>query len=202
MSDTENTPATQFVEADEAFVEPTVENTEANVRRPDRATRILLSVAAFVAVGGLAFAFGRLSAPGGSGSANGLNDFRNGAGRNVPAFAPNQSGLPGLPGGFPGNGADGDDDGRGLHAGTGVTGIVESASGTTLTVKLANGSSVTVALNGATTYHGTTTATSSDVKAGSVIVVQADQAAGGAAGPGAQGQPGTITAKDILITNP
>jgi hypothetical protein len=164
----------------------------------------LLLVAAFVAVGGIGFAVGHLTA--GSSTANNTalgrgNGNGNGNGGFVrPSLAPGQTFDVGQfgGGGFGRNG--------GLGAGGSVTGTVASVNGTTMTVTLANGTTVTVDLSGTTTYHNSTAATSADVKTGSTVTIQIDTAAltGETPNPSASGGLGgrTLTAKDILITTP
>jgi hypothetical protein len=159
----------------------------------------LLLVAALVAVGGIGFAIGHLTAPSNSTTdgANGANGRGNG-GFSRPSLAPGQTLDPGQFGGGLGNG-------RGLAGGS-VSGTVQSIDGSKLTVKLANGSTVTIDLSASTTYHNETAASSSDVKAGGTVTVQIDTSAlaGASANPGASGSLGglTVTAKDVLITTP
>lgn len=169
--------------------------------KQDRTTMMLLLVAAFVAVGGVGFALGHLTAPATSAAANatgGPGGF--GPGRNFPSLAPGQSFDPSQFGG--GAGAR---TGLGGVAG-GVTGTVQSVSASSITIQEANGTSVTIDISGTTTYHNETSARSSDVKVGSGVVVQIDTSAlaSQAPNPGASGGLGgrTLTAKDVLITTP
>jgi preprotein translocase subunit YajC len=160
--------------------------------KPDRATMALLLIAAFVAVGGIGFALGHLTAPAASGAANA--SFGRGFGGR-PSLAPGQTLAAG-------NGA-----GRGVvGVSGGVSGTVQSIDGSTMTVQLANGTTVTIDLTGSTTYHSETSASAADVKVGSSVVVQVDTSAlaSGSPVPGASGAPGarTVTAKDVLVTNP
>lgn len=162
--------------------------------KQDRTTLALLFVAALVAIGGMGFAAGRVTAPGTTAGAN-PNMDRPGIGRNMPSFAPGQSFNLGQ---F-GNGGT-----RGLDGlGGGVSGTVQSINGSTMTVQLANGTTVTVDLTGTTTYHSTTTASSADIKTGISVTVQIDATslAAGSLAPGASGVR-TVTAKDVLITKP
>jgi hypothetical protein len=164
----------------------------ARATKPDRATMVLLLIAAFVAVGGIGFALGHLTAPATSGAAN--PSFGRGFGGR-PSLAPGQTFVAG-------NGA-----GRGVvGVSGGVSGTVQSIDGSTMTVQLANGTSVTIDLTGSTTYHSETSASAGDVKVGSSVVVQIDTSAlaSGSPVPGASGALGgrTVTAKDVLVTNP
>jgi hypothetical protein len=77
---------------------------------------------------------------------------------------------------------------------------------TSITIQEASGASITIDLSGTTTYHGETSAASGDVKIGSSVTVQIDTSAlaSETPNPSASGALGgrTLTAKDILITNP
>ena len=161
----------------------------------------LVLVAAFVAVGGIGFAVGHLTA--GSSTANntalGAGNGRGNGGFARPSLAPGQTFDAGQFGG--GSGRNG-----GLGAGGSVTGTVASVNGTTMTVTLANGTTVTIDLSGTTTYHNSTAATSADVKTGSTVTIEIDTTAltGTTPNPSASGGLGgrTLAAKDILITTP
>ena len=171
-------------------------------RRPakqDRTTLILLLVAAFVAVGGIGFALGHLTATGAT-NANPNASGRLGGfgGRGAfPSLAPGQTLDPGQFGG-----------GRGGLGGLGggVSGTVQSINGSTITIQEASGTTVTIDLSGGTTYHSAAAASSSDVKVGSSVTVQIDTSAlaSQTPNPGASGalEGRTLTAKDVLITSP
>ena len=167
--------------------------------KQDRTTMALLLIAAFVAVGGIGFAIGHLTAPGGTAAANptGRIGLNRGA---LPSLAPGQTFSPGQ---F-GPGADG----RGALGGVtgGVTGTVQSITATSITIQEANGTSVTIDLSGNTTYHSTAPASSSDVKIGTSVTVQIDTSAlaSQTPNPSASGGLGgrTLTAKDVLIAQP
>jgi hypothetical protein len=160
--------------------------------KQDKTTLILLLIAAFVAVGGVGFAVGHMTASGGT--ANAAASGRGGfGGRNFASLAPGQTFNVGAFAGRAGIGAGG------------VSGTVVSisADGSTMTVQLANGTIVTVDLTGSTTYHGETSASSSDVKVGSSVTVQVDTSAAASQtpAPNASGSR-TVSAKDVLVTNP
>jgi preprotein translocase subunit YajC len=163
----------------------------ARATKPDRATMVLLLIAAFVAVGGIGFALGHLTAPATSGAAN--PSMGRGFGGARPSLAPGQSFAPG--GGAAGSGLGG--------VSGGVSGTVQSIDGSTMTVQLANGTTVTVDLTGSTTYHSETPASAGDVKVGSSVVVQIDTSAlaSQTLAPNASGAR-TLTAKDVLVTKP
>jgi hypothetical protein len=160
--------------------------------KQDKTTMALLLIAAFVAVGGVGFAVGHMTAPGAAAAANPSGRFGAG-GRNFASLAPGQTFNTSQFGG------------RGLTGGVagGVSGTVQSVNGTTMTVQLANGTTVTIDLTGSTTYHGETSASSGDVKVGSSVTVQIDASAlaSETPAPGASGGR-TLSAKDVLITNP
>jgi hypothetical protein len=158
---------------------------------------VLLLIAALVAVGGIGFAVGHLTA--GSSAAVANVNGRGTGGFNRPSLAAGQSFDPGQFGGGRVTG------GLGGFA-SGVTGTVQSIDGTTMTIKLANGTTETIDLSGSTTYHNETAGSSSDVKVGGAVIVQIDTSAlaSEAPIPSASGGLGgrTLTAKDVLITTP
>jgi hypothetical protein len=119
---------------------------------------VVLGLAALVAVGGIAFAIGRSTAPAATGGALGGN-FP-GLGGNFPggSFAPDASGGPG--GAFTRGG------------GFNLSGTVESITDDTLTLKTASGQTLEFSLGADTTYDSKTPATAADVKAGSKVEVQ------------------------------
>jgi len=159
----------------------------------------LLLIAAFVAVGGIGFAVGHLTAPGGTAAANptGRVGFTRGG---LPSLAPGQTFDTSQFGAGPG--------GRGVLGGVagGVTGTVQSVTATSITIQEANGTSVTIDLSGNTTYHSAAPASSSDVKIGTSVTIQIDAGAlaSQSPNPSASGVLGgrTLTAKDVLITQP
>jgi preprotein translocase subunit YajC len=166
--------------------------------KQDRTTMILLFLAALVAVGGIGFALGHLTAPSANAAApsfGGRGFGRNGA---FPSLAPGQTFNPADAAGGLGR--------AGGLGGSGVTGTVQSVDGSTMTIQLSNGTSVTVDLSGSTTYHSTAPASADQVKVGSSVTVQIDTSAlaSESPNPAASGVLGgrTFTAKDVLITNP
>ena len=159
---------------------------------------LLLLVAALVAVGGIGFALGHLTAPSAVAAANpsGRGGFGRGA---FPSLAPGQTFNTSQFGGGLGRG------GLGGVAG-GVTGTVQSVTATSITIQEANGTSVTIDTSGNTTYHAAAAASASDVKVGTSVTVQIDTSAlaSESPNPSATGALGgrTLTAKDVLITQP
>jgi hypothetical protein len=167
--------------------------------KQDRTTLILLVVAALVAVGGIGFALGHLTAPSGTAGGAANPSGRGGFGRNLPSLAPGQTFNPGDFGGGNGqlrvNGLSG-----------GLSGTVQSITGTSMTILLSSGQSVTVDLSGNTSYHGETSASASQVAVGATVTIQIDTTAlaSQSPNPSASGALGgrTLTAKDVLITTP
>src|SRR5450830_703902 len=118
----------------------------APAKKGDRTFRVLLAVGLLVAVGGVTFAVGRVTAPAAAASTRG--GLGNGG------FANGGAGA----GGTGAGGAGGAGLGRGgFGGGVLVTGTVDSVSGTTMTLKEANGTTVTVNLAGTTKYHAQAT---------------------------------------------
>ena len=171
----------------------------APLRTPVETTRrrmggldLLLAVAAIVAVGGLAFAVGRLTAP--TATLAGATGARGNGG----------GGFGGELGGNRGGGAGGF---GGFGAGGSVTvqGTVVSVAADHITIKLANGTTVDIPTSSATTYHTQTAATSAAVTAGSTVQVQLD----GRPRPGASAAPGSSpaarparSASDVTVVSP
>jgi hypothetical protein len=160
----------------------------------------LLLVAALVAVGGIGFALGHVTAPSAAAAANASG--RGGFGRGAfPSLAPGQTFDVSQ---FAGGAAAGRG-GLGTVAG-GVTGTVQAVSPTSITIQEASGTSVTIDISGNTTYHAAAAASASDVKVGTSVTVQIDTSAlaSETPDPSATGALGgrTLTAKDVLITQP
>lgn len=193
---------TEYQIGDEVTPTPRRKKTPIAPKKQDRTTMALLFIAAFVAVGGIGFALGHLTAPSATAAANPTGGGRAGFGRAIPSLAPGQTFDPSQFGG-----ANGGLGGRGLGAVTGgVSGTVQAVSGASITVQLANGTTETIDLSGATTYHSAAAASSTDIKVGTSVTVQIDTAAlaSQTPNPSASGALGgrTLTAKDVLITQP
>jgi hypothetical protein len=137
----------------------------------------VLGLALVVAVGGVAFAAGRATAPTtatrtGTGANGG---FANGQGGFVPG-GPRASGAPGFGGGGLGFGGGG--------AGLSIEGTVSAVGADGITLTLTSGQTVTIPTSSSTTYHQRTAGSASDVTTGSTVIVQL------AGGRGAFGQGG------------
>ena len=164
----------------------------APARKQDRTFRILLAVGLLVAVGGVTFAIGRVTAPAAAATRGTFANGNSGTGANGA-----------------GTGGAGFGRGAGFGGGALVTGTVDSISGTTMTLKEANGSTVTVNLASTTTYHAQATATAADVTTGKQVQVQVEIAGGfgGQGLPGASPAAGgtttrTVTATDVTLVTP
>ncbi len=141
----------------------------------------LLLVGALVAIGGVAFAVGRVTAPAAASTpaAGGFGGTGRGAGNG-------EGGFGGFGGGAGGAGGFGGGAGRGA-AGVSITGTVVSIDGSTIQFKLANGTTETLNLSPTVTYRDSTTGTAADVTPGATV--QIGLALGAGTGPTASGQP-------------
>ena len=140
---------------------------------------VLLGVALVFAIGGVAFAIGRTTAPaaaatGGRGNFNG--GFVGGGNGPTGSFVPGANG-----GGFFG--------GRG-GGGLAISGTVKSVDGDKLTITTDNGQEVTLTTGDSTTYHTQAAASASDVNSGDKVSVKVS-VAGRANGGTGNGNGGT-----------
>ncbi|MGH9888252.1 MAG: hypothetical protein ACREBE_22150, partial [bacterium] len=122
-----------------------------------RLLNLALIGALVLAVAGVGFATGRMTAPAqaasiGTGRLGGDGFVRNGYGQ----FGTGQFG----------NGGGQGPVGIGGAGGLTIEGTVESVTGTTMTIKTADGQTQQVALDASTTYHAQTDASSDDVATG------------------------------------
>ncbi|HET7181946.1 MAG TPA: hypothetical protein VFI15_06910 [Candidatus Limnocylindrales bacterium] len=159
----------------------------------NRALNVLLGGALVLAIAGVAFAAGRMTAPAAQGLTGGT--FPNGG-----VF--NGQGRGNGQGGFGTNGQGGAIFGNG--GGPTIEGTVESVSDTTLTLKTADGQTIQVALSGDTTYHAQSDATASDVVTGATVQVRLNvrRGTGGpqaTAGTGGGATAGDLTANDVTV---
>jgi hypothetical protein len=152
----------------------------------------LLVVAAVIAVGGIAFAIGRATAPA---AASGFRGNGQGFAR----------------GSFDPGAADNGQGGQGFGRGGAITvsGTVTTVSGSTMTMTTANGQTITIDLSGST-YHAQAPATASDLATGTSVKVEIQGFGGGfrpgaSGAPDASGAPGagqrTITATEVTIVS-
>ncbi|MFL5680021.1 MAG: hypothetical protein ACJ77B_05410 [Chloroflexota bacterium] len=176
-------------------------------RRSGMLLNALLAVAALVAVGGIAFAVGRTTAPVTAAAGGGGGNFNGGFGpRASGGFGPRGSGAPGggFGGGFGGGG------GRGF----GIRGTVTAVTSTSITIQVAGGQTITLTTDASTTYHQQVAGASSDVATGREVVVQlgggngnggggnGNGGNGGGQAPGASPGTRTGTASDITVVAP
>lgn len=141
----------------------------------------LLGVALVVAVGGVAFAAGRATAPAAAAAGRTGTTFNGQGGQGGGGFlAPGASGAPGR--GFGGGGFGG---------AVSVQGTVEAIDGTSITIRTPAGATVTLGLNGDTSYHKQAPATAADVTTGSTVIVslEARGFGNGQGRPSASGAP-------------
>jgi hypothetical protein len=159
-------------------------------RRANSVTGLLL-VSTMIALAGVAFAAGRVTATGQSGTGQTTNGIGGANGQNgVPNFVPNASGVPN----FDLGGRD-----RGLNGPGGtVTGTVTGVTSTSITVQLADGQTTTVAIGSSTTYHTQTAGNSGDVTQGSTVTIRTTGTEGAAAVASAGAT--TRTATDVTVT--
>ena len=149
---------------------------------------VLLFGALALAVGGVAFAIGRTTAP---------------AALAGTGILPGNGPIVVTDGSFDPNAAGGPQQGRpGFVLGTGLTldGTVTAIDGDQLTLTLASGETLTLTHDDATTYHAATDATAADVNVGDDVSVKVDGGRG-SIGNGAAPSAGTpsLTAGDVTV---
>lgn len=153
-----------------------------------RALNAVLAIAAVVAVGGIAFAIGRTTAPVAAADPRGAfgGGFPNGS------FAPDASGGPGA---FPGGGL-----GRGVP----LSGTVESLTPDLLTITTDSGQTIQISLDTDTGYHAKSDATSADIAVGSTVEVEVEVDFGAGLGQAnASADPSTVLgpATDVTVVD-
>ena len=162
---------------DPSTTEPPVPLTPAAASRSRSSGRflnIVLGVAVAVAIGGVAFAVGRTTAP--VSAATGITRGNGGAAFPRGSFVPGANGGPTFV--------------RGGFGAPTISGTVESVDGDTITIKTASGQTVKVTTGASTTYHTQAPADATDVKPGSKVDVQVQfDGAGGAGRPSASDAP-------------
>jgi len=126
-------------------------------RRTNRWLDIALALAAVLAIGGVAFAAGRMTAPAGAGPS-----FARGLAPDGTVVTPDGSFDPNGP--RPG--------GLALDGGIAIDGTVTAVDADTITLKLADGEEMTFKLDDTTAYHEATDAAPSDVAVGDDVSVK------------------------------
>lgn len=143
---------------------------------------VALALAVAVAIGGVAFAAGRMTAPAGF--------ARLGNGPNGRVFSGDANGPGEVQGGGPNDGQGGP---RAFAGAASIEGTVTAMTADSMTIKTASGQDITIALDSTTTYHQQSSASSSDVKTGGTVIVRLGL---GKAGSGTQTGP---TANDVTV---
>ncbi len=162
------------------------------VARRVNSSGLLLAISALIALGGIGFAVGRVTA---SQTGTGQSDANAFSGQF--GGGPNASGFPGDLGGAAR---------AGVLGATTLSGTVVSVSADSITVELESGQTVQIATGSSTTYHGQSSAASTDVTTGATVTVQTTvgAAAGSSPGTNAGAGPGAVngtrTATDVTIT--
>jgi hypothetical protein len=161
----------------------------AAIGAPRRATSttVLLLAATMIAIAGVSFATGRVTATGQTGTGS-TNFARTGG-------VPGQNGIPGvgaLPSGAPALGFGRGEDGGAFGSAT-VTGTVVSVTSTSITIQLTDGRTETIAIGSSTSYYTQAAASSGAVTTGSKVIVQTGST-GSTAG-------GTRTATSVTVTS-
>lgn len=179
---------------------PVVPANQPPKRRASRVLDIALALAAVLAIGGVAFAVGRATAPAPAQAARGFDGnggfFRNG-GSFDPGAGGGNAGGPRLA--FGGGGS------------LAIDGTVTAVSADSITIKRPDGEEVTFSLSSTTSYHQATTGAASDVAVGddvSVRVTPDGRVFGGGQNGGQGGQGGatasggpTLPASDVTVTH-
>ena len=152
-------------------------------RRSGRLLDIALALAAVLAIGGVAFAAGRMTAPAAAGPA-----FARGLTPGGNVVTPDGSFDPDGP--KPG--------GLALNGGLAIDGTVTAVDSDSITLKLADGQEMTFKLDNTTTYHEAADASASDLAVGDDVSVKA---AGGrvVSGNGSDATP-EMSASDVTVS--
>jgi hypothetical protein len=156
----------------------------APARRRRGLVDVVLVAATVVAVSGIGFAVGRITAPATASAAANAGTGR-GTGQ-FPGGGTGGAGTGANGGQFPGGGQGG----FGAGGGVTITGQVVDVAADHLTLKLASGQTIQIPLTGTTTFHSQAAATAADVTPGSTVNVQVSRGARGTGGPGASPAPG------------
>ena len=177
--------------------------TRPNGRRPTLLDAFLVA-AAVVAIAGVGFAAGRLTAP--SARDQLADQFRRGAvpiaGGGSPGGQLPNGGL--LPGGNvqPGDGQNGTRIGLMAGGGLALQGEVTEVASDHLSLKLEGGQTITIGLASGTTYHQQAPASAADVTTGDTVVVRVDARGALLGQGGGQGAGRLGDASDVTIVNP
>lgn len=154
---------------------PVVATVAPRKNRASTGTALLL-VGALVAIGGVAFAVGRVTAPPAATAATGFGGRGTGTGG---------TGLGGVTGTGTGTGGFGR---GGAGGGVSISGTVVSIDATSIQIKLASGTTETLNLGGSVTYRNATAGSAADVTPGATVEIGL-ALGGGRTGPTASGNP-------------
>lgn len=152
-------------------------------RRASRVIDIALALAAVLAIGGVAFAAGRLTAPAGAGPA-----FARGLAPDGTVVTPDGS--------FDPNGPR--PDGLASNGGLAIDGEVTAIDADSITLKLADGQEMTFKLDDTTTYHEAANASSSDVAVGDDVSVKVT--GGRVVSGGTDNETPEMSASDVTVS--
>ena len=154
-------------------------------RRTSRVLDIALALAAVLAIGGVAFAAGRITAPAGTGPS-----FARGLAPDGTIVTPDGSFDPNgpRPGGLASSG------------GLAIDGEVTSIDADSITLKLADGQEMTFKLDDATTYHEAADASSSDVAVGDDVSVKVTGGRVVTSNGGSGGETPELSARDVTVS--
>lgn len=177
-------------------VVPVIATTSA--RRGRNPLDLLLVGAAVLAIGGVAFAVGRMTAPPATAAFPGGGQFTPGGVVPGASLAPGQSPGAGGPGaGGPGAGGPGAGGPGGFNlGGMSMTGTVTSVDADSLTLTLESGEEVTIALDDATDYWTADDATAADISVGATVDVGVGL---DGLAPGGAGDAPAFTADDVTV---
>ena len=179
LDPTPTTPVAPVAPVTPAPAEPVV----VKPRRSSRWLDIALAGAAILAIGAVAFAIGRSTAPAAAGT------FERGG--IVPGGAIVRPDGSFDPGAGPGRFAFG--------GGLSIDGTVTAIDADSVTLKLADGGEMTIELSGSTTYHEASDAASSDVAVGDDVSVKVSGEGRAPADGNASAAP-RLSASDVTVT--
>lgn len=136
-------------------------------QRRNRWLDVALGAAAVIAIAGIAFAGGRLTAPAPTRTGFGGGNLPGGGalGQGGATLAPGQTPGPGFRGGFGGAIA--------------LQGTITEVTADHLTLKLASGQTIQIPISSDTAYHREAAASSTDVQTGTQVLIQLQQSANG-----------------------
>jgi hypothetical protein len=178
-------PADPLVAPAQAPAPASAPTPAAGRRRSSRLIDVALIGAAVLAIGGVAFAAGRATAPPAA-AAN--------------AFTPRGGTFFRAGGSFDPGSGQGPRFGFGGGEGLSIDGTVTAIDADSVTIKTADGQERIIELDASTAYHQATDAAASDVAVGDDVSVKVSGGGGQGAAPGASGAP-RLSASDVTLTH-